>query len=299
MAITIDANVLYALSTSLSAAFTRGVGRVTPQFRSIATVVPSTGASNTYGWLDDFPGIKEWVTTRQLLQLKEMGYSITNKTWESSIKVKREKIEDDQLGQYSVIAEQFGRSVTMFPDKLAFKLLCDGFTTTCFDGQYFFDSDHPVGAGTASNVIGTPATDTGEPWFLIDASQALLPIIFQDRRPFDFKALDDLNSEHVFNNNEFLFGTDGRCNVGYGFWQTAVGSKDALNKDNYEAAVKLMQGQKQSNGDPLGVSPTLLVVGKENRANAKWLIETLLGANGSSNIYYKDVEVLTSLYVTK
>lgn len=297
MPITIDASVLYALNTSLSAAYTRGVGKVTPQFRSVATVVPSSGASNTYGWLDDWPAIKEWVTDRQLAQLKEMGYSITNKTWESSIKVKREKIEDDQLGQYSVIAEQFGRDTTIFPDSLVFKLLCAGFTSTCYDGQYFFDTDHPVGAGTASNVVGTPATDTGEPWFLIDASQALLPIIFQDRRPFNFTALDDLNSEHVFKNNEFAFGTDGRCNVGYGFWQTAVGCKDELNEDNYNAAVKLMQGQKKSNGDPLGVSPTLLVTGKENRAAAKWLIESLLGAGGASNIYYKDVDVITSLYV--
>uniref|UniRef100_UPI0005581043 Mu-like prophage major head subunit gpT family protein n=1 Tax=Edwardsiella tarda TaxID=636 RepID=UPI0005581043 len=134
MPVTIDANVLYALSTSLSAAFTRGVGRVTPQYRAVATVVPSTGASNTYGWLDDLPGIKEWVSTRQLAELKQMGYSITNKTWESSIKVKRDHVEDDQLGQYSIIADQFGRSVTTFPDSLVFKLLCDGFKTLCFDG---------------------------------------------------------------------------------------------------------------------------------------------------------------------
>lgn len=295
--ITVDASTLYALKTAMSAAFTRGVGRVNPQYRSVATVVPSTGASNTYGWLDDWPGIKEWLTTRQLAQLKQMGYSITNKTWESSIKVKRENVEDDQLGQYSIVSEQFGRNVTIFPDELVFKLLCDGFTTTCFDGQYFFDSDHPVGSGTQSNVVGTPSTDTGEPWFLIDASQALLPIIFQDRRPFDFKALDDLNSEHVILNNEFVFGTDGRCNVGYGFWQTAVGSKDTLNVHNYELAYQAMQGITNSGGKPLGVTPTLLVVGKSNRSAAKGLIEAVNSANGASNIYYKDVDVLVSPYV--
>lgn len=297
MPVTIDANVLYALSTSLSAAFTRGVGRVTPQYRSVATVVPSTGASNTYGWLDDLPGIKEWVSTRQLAELKQMGYSITNKTWESSIKVKREHVEDDQLGQYSIIADQFGRSVTTFPDSLVFKLLCDGFKTLCFDGQYFFDTDHPVGSGTASNVVGTPATDNGEPWFLIDATQALLPVIFQDRRPFDFKALDDLNSEQVMLNNEFIFGTDGRCNVGYGFWQTAVGSKAPLTVANYEAATSAMLGLTKSNGEPLGVSPTLLVVGKNNRSAAKKLIEAINNEAGASNIYYKDVDLLVTPYV--
>ena len=297
MAVTIDAGILYALKTALSAAFTRGVGRVEPQFRTVASVIPSTGASNSYGWLEDFPGIQEWLTTRQLAVLKQMGYSITNKTWENSIKVKREDVEDDQLGQYAIITEQFGRNVSIFPDELVFKLLCDGFTTTCYDGQYFFDSDHPVGAGTQSNVVGTPATDPGEPWFLVDATQALLPIIFQDRRPFDFKALDDLNSEHVILNNEFIFGTDGRCNVGYGFWQTAVGSKAPLNVQNYELAYKAMQGITNSAGKSLGLTPTLLVVGKNNRSAAKGLIEAINSASGASNIYYKDVDVLVSPYV--
>ena len=131
----------------------------------------------------------------------------------------------------------------------------------------------------------------------MDATQALLPIIFQDRRPFDFKALDDLDNEHTFTNNEFLFGTDGRCNVGYGFWQTAVGSKAALTTANYEAAVSAMLGLTKSNGEPLGVSPTLLVVGKGNRAAAKKLIEAVNNDAGASNIYYKDVDVLVSPYV--
>lgn len=169
----VSAEVLHALTTALSAAFTKGVGRVNPQYRSIATVIPSSGASNTYGWVEDFPTIKEWIGARQLKELAQAGYVITNKTWENSVKVKREKIEDDQIGQYSVIAEQLGRDTTIFPDKLSFELLCKGFDTLCWDGQYFFDTDHPVGTSTKSNVVGDPATDTGEPWFLIDATHAL------------------------------------------------------------------------------------------------------------------------------
>ncbi|EOC8657991.1 Mu-like prophage major head subunit gpT family protein, partial [Citrobacter freundii] len=62
----VSAEVLHALTTALSAAFTKGVGRVNPQYRSIATVIPSSGASNTYGWVEDFPTIKEWIGARQL-----------------------------------------------------------------------------------------------------------------------------------------------------------------------------------------------------------------------------------------
>ncbi|ECI6681016.1 phage head protein [Salmonella enterica subsp. enterica serovar Yaba] len=295
-AVTIDSNVLYALKTSLSAAYTRGVGKVNPTYKKIATVVKSTGASNTYGWLEGWPGIKEWIDERQLATLTQMGYSVVNKTWETSIQVKREDIEDDQLGQYSVISEEFGRETTMFPDSLSYALLCKGFSSVCYDGQYFFDTDHPVGTATVSNVLGTGA-ETGEPWFLIDATHALLPIIFQDRRPFDFTALDDLSSEHVFKNNTFAFGTDGRCNVGFGFWQTVVGSKQQLNTGNFESAVKLLQSVPRTNGEPLGMNPSLLVVGKNNLAAAKTLLEAQVGSGGASNIHFKATDLLYSPYV--
>ncbi|HBS7910510.1 TPA: Mu-like prophage major head subunit gpT family protein, partial [Klebsiella pneumoniae] len=100
-----SAEILHALTTSLSAAFTRGLAGVTPQYLRIATEVPSGSASNTYGWLSDLPTIKEWVSERQFAQLSQYGYTIANKTWENSIRVKRENIEDDQIGQYSVIAQ--------------------------------------------------------------------------------------------------------------------------------------------------------------------------------------------------
>ncbi|RLM02421.1 phage head protein [Gibbsiella quercinecans] len=293
-----SAEVLHALTTSLSAAFTAGLAGVTPQYLRIATEVPSSSASNTYGWLSDLPGIKEWVAERQLAVLSQQGYTISNKTWESSIRVKRENIEDDQIGQYSVIAQAFGRQVSEFPDTLSFPLLVAGFNTECFDGQYFFDTDHPMAGGTYSNIVGDIATDTGEPWFLIDESQVLKPILYQNRRPFKFVSLDDFGNEHTFLNNEFLYGVDGRCNVGFGFWQTAVGSRAPLTVANYEKAVEILEGMQRTDGSPLGITPTTLVVGRKNRAPAKRVIDAQLVDGGDSNIYYKDVEIVNSPFIT-
>ncbi|MWM95773.1 phage head protein, partial [Escherichia coli] len=264
----------------------------------IASEIPSSSASNTYGWMKDLPEIKEWVSARQMATLDGYGYTLANKTWESSIRVKREHIEDDQIGQYSIIAERYGRQTSEFPDKLCYPLLCAGFNTLCFDGQNFFDEDHPLGDGTCSNVVGTPASDQGEPWFLIDDSQVLKPIIWQTRRAFKFEALDDLNSEHTFKNNEFLYGVDGRCNAGFGFWQTAVGSRAALTAENYEKASNLLLGMKTTNGEPLGIRPTTLVVGPKNRAAAKRIIDAMLVNGGDSNIWYKDVDIVVSPFIT-
>lgn len=293
-----NAEILHAISTSLSAAFTRGLEGAKPQYLKIATVVPSGGASNTYAWLGDWPEIKEWIGERQFAELAKNGYVIVNKTWESSVKVKRESIEDDQVGQYGVIAQRIGQDTAVFPDKLSFPLLVAGFNTLCFDGQYFFDTDHPMAGSTYSNIVGD-GTETGEPWFLIDGSQVLKPIIFQPRREFSFTALDDFSNEHTFKNNEFLFGVDGRCEAGYGFWQTAVGSRAPLTVANYEKAVEILQGMQKDNGTPLGISPTELVVGKANRAAAKRIIDAMLVDGGDSNIYYKDVEIVNSPFVVK
>ncbi len=93
----VTSEVLHALTTCLSAAYTRGLSGVTPQWQRIASEIPSSSASNTYGWMKDLPEIKEWVSARQMATLDGYGYTLANKTWESSIRVKREHIEDDQI----------------------------------------------------------------------------------------------------------------------------------------------------------------------------------------------------------
>ncbi|EQB9053885.1 Mu-like prophage major head subunit gpT family protein, partial [Vibrio cholerae] len=247
----------------------------------------------------DLPEIKEWVGDRQLADIGKHGYQILNKTFESSISVKREDVEDDQIGQYSIIAQRFGDQSAMFPDKLAYPLLVAGFTTLCYDGQNFFDTEHPLDttpATTFSNVVGDPSTDTGSPWFLLDTSQVLKPVIYQNRRPFVFKNMNP-NEEYTWFNNKLVAGVDGRCNVGFSFPQLAIGSKAALTEANYEAAIQLMGAMKRADGTPLGVRPTTLVVGYQNRASAKKLIDRMLIEGGDSNPYYKDVEIVVSPFI--
>ncbi|MCW0135712.1 Mu-like prophage major head subunit gpT family protein [Escherichia coli] len=50
------------------------------------------------------------------------------KHWKVQIRVKREHIEDDQIGQYSIIAERHGRQTSEFLTSCV-TLLCAGFNT--------------------------------------------------------------------------------------------------------------------------------------------------------------------------
>ncbi|WP_240222864.1 Mu-like prophage major head subunit gpT family protein [Rheinheimera hassiensis] len=295
-----EAQVLEALQATMSAAYTRGLTAAKPQWSMIATEVPSTGAANFYGWLKDLPGIVEWTGARQLADMGKHGYSIENKTFESSISVSRDNVDDDQIGHYSVVAQNYGDQVAYFPDTLCYPILAAGFSTLCFDGQNYFDTDHPLEttpATTFSNVVGDPSTDTGEPWFLIDDTKVLKPVVFQNRRQFVFKNMNP-NEEYTWFNNKYAAGVDGRCNVGFSFPQLAIGSKAALTAENYETAKKQLQKMKKVDGTPIGVRATKLIVGPDNEAAAKKLIARMLIEGGDTNIYYNDVEIVVSPLIT-
>ncbi|MGK4383417.1 Mu-like prophage major head subunit gpT family protein [Ectopseudomonas oleovorans] len=72
------------------------------------------------------------------------------------------------------------------PRSLVFELLQGWLATECYDGQNFFDEEHPVYANTdgtgdvtlVSNM-DVPAADPGPAWFLLDTTRAVKPLIFQ------------------------------------------------------------------------------------------------------------------------
>lgn len=263
----INSATLNALRVSFSKKFEEGKARATPQYSQIATVVSSSAKSNTYGWLGQFPKFREWIGDRVLKSMKEHAYSITNKSWESTVAVDRDDIADDNIGVYAPMMDEMGYGAAVFPDELCFPLLKAGFTTVCYDGQYFFDTDHPVnaevdgsGADTSVSNVIVDGAYTGEPWFLLDVSRALKPIIFQERTKAQFQVMDNPDDEAVFMRKQFRYGTDVRCNVGYGFWQMAVGVKKTLGYQSLWDAITLMKGFKADGGRPLGLGKGKLLL---------------------------------------
>jgi len=68
------------------------------------------------------------------------------------------------------------------------------------------------------------------------------------------------DNEHVFKNDEYLYGVRARVNAGYGLWQLAFGSKADLTAANYAAARAAMMDFRADGERVLGVRPTTLVV---------------------------------------
>lgn len=284
---------LDALRVGFKTNFQGGLTQSTSLYSRVATVVPSGAKSERYGWLNKLPAIREWIGDRLIQNLSESDYEIKNRPFELTIGVDRDDIEDDTLGTYAPLFTEMGMQTANFPDTLVWPLLKAGFATKCYDGQYFFDTDHPVlnADGTVGSVANTDG-GAGTPWFLLCTKRALKPVIYQQRKPFQFVAMDNPNDPNVFNKKEFQYGVDGRSNVGYGFWQFGWGSKQTLDAAHYETARAAVTGMKGDFGRPLGLVPDLLVVPPSLEGAGRTLLQSQLVNGGESNPWAGSAELL-------
>lgn len=266
--------------------FQNGLGMAAPQAGAVTTEVPSSTRENEYGWIGKIPNVKEWIGDRVIHNISNHGYAIKNKPWELTIGVDRDDIEDDNIGVYAPLFTEMGSSTASHREQLIWGAMTAGFSTACYDGQNFFDTDHPV-LDVNGNAVSVANTDggSGAPWFLVDDSRALKPIIFQKRKDFTFVAKDNPDDENVFHKKEFVYGVDARHNVGYGFWQFAWGSKQTLDKANYKKARTAIMQMKGDYGRPLGLVPRTLIVPPSLEEEALELLNAERDAAGATNVY--------------
>jgi len=284
---------LDALRTAFNTAFKDGLGMAPLQKDRVAMTIRSTTASNTYGWLNQMPNMREWIGARVIQNLAESSYVITNKHFEETVGVDRNDIEDDNLGQYSMLMTRLGEAAAAFPEILTWNLLKNGFTTNCYDGQFFFDTDHPVKDENGNDTtFANTDGGAGTPWFLLCTNQSVKPIIYQERKPATFVSKDKETDDNVFSQRRFVYGVDLRCNVGYGLPQMAWGSRQTLNAANYAIARAAIQSMKGDGGRPLGLVPNLLVVPPSLESAARKILNSENNDAGATNEWKGTAEPL-------
>ncbi|OZA18509.1 MAG: hypothetical protein B7Y02_01430 [Rhodobacterales bacterium 17-64-5] len=188
-----------------------------------------------------------------------------------------------------------GNSTGGHVEMLVFALLAAGFTTNCYDGQFFFDTDHPIldQNGNATTFANTDG-GAGTPWFLIDVSRSIKPVILQVRKDFgDIVAKDKVTDDNVFDLNEFRYGVDARMNAGFSFPQLAWGSKQTLDAAHYETAKAALGSMKGDYGRPLGLgTKLLLVVPPSHEGAGRKILQSALVNGGESNPWAGTAELV-------
>jgi phage major head subunit gpT-like protein len=149
---------ILAVFTTLKTVFNKAFEAAPSLWEKTTMKIPSGGSQNDYSWLGRFPKMRKWIGDKVYRKLKAHTYTIVNDDWEATVAVDRNDIEDDNLGIYSPMAQDAGFSAKQLPDEIDADLKNNSFTNECYDGQYFYDTDHPV---TNANGVEASVSNKG------------------------------------------------------------------------------------------------------------------------------------------
>lgn len=127
-----------------------GMGWVEP----LSNYFTSDQESETYKWLGQSPQMREWIGGRNAKGFLENGITIDNRHFEATLEVLVREMRRDKTGQVMVRVRDMADRTSAHWAKLLSTLIINAETTACYDGQFFFDTDHSEGAsGTQDNDI--------------------------------------------------------------------------------------------------------------------------------------------------
>ena len=146
-----------AATTAFTVAFGKGLQSAAPIWRQISDLRPSSTKTERYPFRGKLARMREWIGPRTLKQLQAYDYTVVNRKFEDTVEVPLDDIEDDRIGLWTGAMQDLGEACSYLPDDLVIEALIEGDAQICYDGEYFFDTDHPTdpynsGAGTQANL---------------------------------------------------------------------------------------------------------------------------------------------------
>jgi phage major head subunit gpT-like protein len=127
------------------------------KYKDVLAQRPEPWARRVSGWtstaelrqkfpidLTAFAGFREWAGPRNVKDADLTSFFIDSKPWERTIDVPLDDIFARNFAPYVNKIPQLMRAATAHPNILLAALLKGGKTALGWDGQFFFDTDHPV-----------------------------------------------------------------------------------------------------------------------------------------------------------
>lgn len=150
---------------------------------------------------------------------KNGGYAYSNKGTE---KLSQESYAAARASMMGILSDN-GDSLGLVPDLLVVSPANEEKALMILKADYINGTTN-VYKGTAEILVVPELAAMPEAWFLFCTSMFLKPFIYQERKKIKFVSLTKETDMNVFLKDEYVYGADGRCNVGYGFPQMAYGS---------------------------------------------------------------------------
>lgn len=106
--------------------------------------------SEDYKWLGQSPALREWVGGRHAKGVWDNGINIKNKHYEATLKILVKDLRRDKTPQTLLRVAELARRTNSHWASLLSILIELGTSTVCYDGQWFYDTDHTEGNNSTS-----------------------------------------------------------------------------------------------------------------------------------------------------
>ena len=116
----------------------------------LSMLFTSDQSSEEYKWLGQVPAMREWVGGRNAKGFTENGLTIVNKHYEGTIQYLVKELRRDKTGQMLIRIRELAERTNSHWASILSTLIINGTTSVCYDGEFFFDTDHQEGNNTTS-----------------------------------------------------------------------------------------------------------------------------------------------------
>ncbi len=119
----------------------------TPAFRSDQD-------SEDYAWLGQVPQMSQLIGSKKFTQLRQVPWTVVNEMYQSGLSIPEKHVLYDKTDQIDIRVSELAERTMSHWWKLVADLIVAGPSAACYDGQYFFDTDHSEGdSGAQDNDI--------------------------------------------------------------------------------------------------------------------------------------------------
>lgn len=146
-------------------------GEVT-DLNELVDELPVTSFISTFAWLALMPQWRKWLGERVVQSLKTRSWQIQHESYESTVGIDRDDLDDNAfIASLDRVAAGMGEEAGNTMRQSVIDVLVNGTSIASYDGQSFFDTDHPTvldgPAGSQQNYFasGRPLKAAGaDPW---------------------------------------------------------------------------------------------------------------------------------------
>ncbi len=221
--------------------------------------------------------------------LEGVTYTMYSIEYEKTIGIPQLAVERDALGLYMPTIYDELQKAVFHPQTLALEYLNNAATSLCYDGQYFLDTDHPVGATTYANIITAGSTAT---WGILDLRGMKRPLIFQKEIDLRTVFLNKPDGDGAFWDGNFYFSIEYRAAMGYMDYTCMYASDRPIDSTYWPAAKLAFEAQTDDFSVSINRKAGTVIIPPSLEYTAKTMFDLPTTTGGAPNPYYNDAKTL-------